>query len=152
MMIGISRFMQLFPFDGVKDSVVDDYNSTCRLELERIRDFIILHYKVTGRSDTPFWSDRQNQGIPDTLAHRLQLFEESGHIRQAEADLFQVSSWLQVMLGQGIQPKAHHQLARTIPDDKLQGGLQDLQKNISRMVESMPTHKAFIEKFCSVRC
>lgn len=147
-MIGISRFMQTFPFDGVTESAMEQFNATCRLELERIRDFIILHYKVTGRSDTPFWRDRQQQAIPDTLAHRLQLFEETGQIHQAEADLFQISSWLQVMLGQGIQPKSHHHLARAMSDDKLQGMFKDLEINIARMVDSMPSHKAFVDRFC----
>lgn len=148
-MIGISRFMRMFPFDGVSDAAVEQFNAVSRLELERIRDFIILHYKVTHRDDTPFWNDRKKQPIPDSLAHRIELFEETGQIQQAEADLFQVSSWLQVMMGQGIKPKSHHKFARSMSDDKLRGMLNDLETNIARVVESMPSHKDFIDRYCA---
>src|SRR5690606_33894553 len=46
-MTGITRLMQLFPFNGFSRSLVDRYNSLTQDELESIRDFIVLHYHAT---------------------------------------------------------------------------------------------------------
>jgi len=147
-MIGVSRLMQLFPFDGVEESMVDQFNQVSRTELERIRDFLILHYRFTPRSDTPFWRDRQQQAIPDSLAHRVRLFEESGHIQQPDGDLFRVSSWLQVMLGQGVEPGSHHRLARQLSDERLKETLTVLGANIGKAVNQMPSHEEFLKRYC----
>ncbi len=149
-MVGITRFMKLFPFDGVANSAVDQFNAISREELEHIRDFIVLHYKVTERSDTPFWRERQQQAIPDSLVHRLRLFEETGHIRPADLDLFKLDSWLQVMIGQGIEPRGHHRLARQMSDQQLQDALDKLRDAIAKALATMPSHKEFIAQYCPV--
>ncbi len=60
--------------------------------IEKIRDFIVLYYNVTERTDSPFWTTVHTQEIPDSLAHRLDLFRESGQVFQALGELFQVDS------------------------------------------------------------
>jgi hypothetical protein len=40
----VMRLIQLFPRDGIDQSLVDIYNDIGRAEAEHIRDFIILHY------------------------------------------------------------------------------------------------------------
>ena len=66
---GITRLLRLFPFDGCTESIARQYNQESQVEYERIRDFIVLHYKVTERDDTAYWRDCRNMSVPDTLAH-----------------------------------------------------------------------------------
>src|SRR6185503_7031019 len=54
-MMGVTRLMQLFPFSGIRESFVRQFNDETRAEIEKIRDFIVLHYNTTERDDTPFW-------------------------------------------------------------------------------------------------
>ena len=70
--IGVTRLMQLFPFSGITPALINRYNEQSRIEYERIRDFIILHYKLTERDDTPFWRDCRDMEIPGFVgpAHR----------------------------------------------------------------------------------
>lgn len=148
MMIGVSRLIQMFPSQGIKQSQVDHYNQVAQLEMERIRDFIILHYKVTKREDTPFWVRCKNQAVPDSLRERIELFKETAHVYQADGDLFQLASWLQVMLGQGLYPDAYHPLGQLMSEGQLKEALGALQANISGVVERMPLHADFVSRYC----
>ncbi len=81
---GATRLMQLFPFNGMQAGVRGSIQRRSRaLEIEKIRDFIVLHYHTTDRDDTPFWRYCRNMEIPDSLARRIELFKEGGHAYQA---------------------------------------------------------------------
>ncbi len=147
-MTGVTRLMQLFPFGGVTRSLVDQYNELTRAEIEKIRDFIVLHYHVTERDDTPFWRDCRDMEIPETLAHRLALFRENAQAYQAEGELFRVDSWTQVMLGQGIFPRSYHYLARTMSDAELERFLNGLRSSIAKAVAKLPPHQEFVDRYC----
>ncbi|MES2442647.1 MAG: tryptophan halogenase family protein [Pseudomonadota bacterium] len=146
-MIGVTRLVQLFPFGGVTDTLADRYNELSRRELEAVRDFIVLHYKATERDDTPFWRHCRDMAVPDSLAERIALFRENALAYQAQDDLFRVDSWVQVMLGQRIEPLRHHQMGRLMPEAKLRQALGDLKANIAGAVARMPAHQAFLDRY-----
>jgi tryptophan halogenase len=146
---GVTRLLRLFPFSGCSESLLRQYNEQSRVEYERIRDFIILHYKATERDDTPYWRDCRDMAVPDTLAHRLELFRETGHILPDAEDVFRTDSWLQVMLGQRLAPKGYHYMARMLSDERLRVMLGTLKANIAAAVAKMPTHKEFLEQYCA---
>jgi tryptophan halogenase len=147
-MSGITRLMQLFPFSGVTQSFIAQYNKEAQLESEKIRDFIVLHYKATQRDDSAFWRDCANMPVPDSLAHRIEMFRESAHAYQGEGELFRVDSWSQVMLGQGIKPEHYHPVTRTMSDQDLQRLLGGLKASISQDVAKLPSHQDFIDRYC----
>lgn len=147
-MIGITRFIRQFPFAGISDVVVDFYNKVAGAELERIRDFIVLHYKLTEREDTPFWLRCKNQEIPETLKERMNLFHEGAHIFPDEFDLFRLDSWLQVMMGQGMLPKQHQKVRGLISEEDLKKFLHPIREEIAKRVESLPLHADFVNRYC----
>ncbi|RZJ38479.1 MAG: tryptophan halogenase, partial [Brevundimonas sp.] len=147
-MTGLARLVQAFPFDGISPAVVDRYNAQSREEMERIRDFIVLHYHLNQR-DEPFWKAHRENDVPQTLKDRLALFGEQAQAYQAPDELFRVGSWMQVMLGQNLTPRAHHAMARMMPTDQLAGALNDLKSNIDRAVDRLPTHQAFVDSYCA---
>ena len=142
------RLMQLFPFDGNFEALAARYNRQSHNDFERIRDFIVLHYKLTERDDTPFWRVCRDMAIPDTLADRIALFRDSGYAYQAPDDLFSVTSWVFVMVGQGLMPRHYHHMGALLGDQRLRRALESLKSNIARAVRNMPTHKAFVEQYC----
>ncbi len=150
-MMGITRLMQLFPFGEIRQEVVDEYNRQSEVELEKIRDFIILHYKVTQREDSPFWKFCKQMDVPKSLADRISLFENSAHAFQRDGELFRVDSWIQVMLGQGLMPKSYHHFAGIMNETKLREFLGSLSADLRAKVARMPHHHDFVKDYCGVR-
>ena len=58
----VSRLMTMFPRGGFDQADIDEFNTQARIEYERVRDFIVLHYKATERDDTPFWRNVPHDG------------------------------------------------------------------------------------------
>jgi hypothetical protein len=126
-MIGVTRLIQQFPFGGITPARRAHYNRLADNEAERVRDFVILHYKLTERDDAPFWNRVRTMEIPDTLAERIALFAEQAEAWQAADDLFRVDSWVQVMLGQRLAPCSWHRIGALMSDGRLKKALADMR-------------------------
>jgi tryptophan 7-halogenase len=148
---GVTRLLQLFPFSGFSEALAHRYNEQSRSEYEKIRDFIVLHYKATERDDTPYWRDCRDMEVPDTLAQRIALFREAGQVFQGSDEIFRVDSWLQVLLGQRIEPKGYHHFAHLLSDDRLRTSLETLKASIATGVAAMPSHKDFLDSYCGLK-
>ncbi len=147
-MNGIVRLMKMFPFNGVTQPAIDEYNQQSIAELENIRDFIILHYHATAREDSAFWRYCKNMSVPDSLSHRIELFKENGLAFQGERELFRLESWTHVMLGQGIMPKHYHSIFKTMSDEELVSHLSNTRKTIADAVAKLPNHQDFVNHYC----
>jgi len=145
---GVSRLLALFPDRHCDPALSAEYNRQTRFEYERIRDFLILHYRATERSDTPFWRHCGQIGMPESLLRKIELFRSSGQIVRDGEELFTEGSWLQVMLGQGIEPARHHPLADAITPAQLDEFLANIRTLIGRAVEAMPEHARFVAEHC----
>ncbi|HKE93810.1 MAG TPA: tryptophan halogenase family protein [Povalibacter sp.] len=145
---GITRLMQMFPGDGIRQSDIDEYNQQSNREIEHIRDFIVLHYHVTNRTDTPFWRACREMQIPASLQHRINLFRETGRVFRAPNELFAENSWIQVMLGQGIVPQQHHPVADLMGDEELSRFLEGIKSSVDRAVAQLPKHQLYVEQYC----
>lgn len=145
--IGITRLIQLFPFGGITNSLSDHYNLVTNSELESIRDFLILHYKLNTHNDSDFWRGRARSEIPDSLKHRINLYMESAIAYQNSSDLFKVDSWNQVMRGQGLESNSYHHMGQLLPDNQLKSALNNLKENINQTVARMPKHCDFLRQY-----
>ncbi len=143
----IIRFIKLFPTHGVEPSEVEQFNREARQEIEQIRDFIILHYHVTRRDDTPYWHECRTMEVPGSLAHKLRLFEAGGKIFRDNNELFSETSWVAVMLGQGLIPKTYHRFVDNLSDEQLDKFMSSVTAAISKLVRQQPRHSEFIEQF-----
>ena len=145
---GVSRLMALFPDKACDPVLRDEYNRQSRLQFEQVRDFIILHYKATQRDDTPFWRHVAQMQVPDTLARRIELFRAGGRIFREGDELFSEASWIAVLLGQNIRPHGHDPLADAMPSAAVDQRLAGMRAIIRKTAEAMPTHEAFIARYC----
>ena len=144
----VMRMLQMFPQGDVAQSDIDEFNKQTFYEMENVRDFIILHYHLTNRTDTAFWRHCRNMDVPETLKHRMRLFRESGRTFRANDELFAENSWTQVLLGQGIMPETHHPVADVMSREEVERFLKHIEENVRRTVRSLPTHKAYLASYC----
>ena len=147
-MNSVIRLLRLFPFAGVTAALAAEYNQQSVRELEKIRDFIILHYHQTERRDSPFWDYCRTMDIPDSLRQRMELFRDSALAFQTGDEMFRLESWSHVMLGQRLQPQSYHQLVAGLGQGELSRHLQSIRETINAAVDRLPSHRDFLRQYC----
>ena len=145
----ILRLVRLMPDARFDPANIAEFNRQSDFEYERIRDFIILHYKATERGDTPFWRHVRDMDVPDTLARKMALFAANGRVFREDDELFAEESWIQVMIGQGLLPAAPDPLVAVTPRTEVDRYLADTEQVIAKCVALMPSHEAFVAKTCA---
>ncbi|MDY6922663.1 MAG: tryptophan halogenase family protein [Pseudomonadota bacterium] len=145
---GISKLLQTFPDRDFARVEIDHYNARMRYEYERVRDFIVLHYHAVQRDDSSLWRQVGTMAIPETLQRKIDLFRCHGRVFREDEELFQETSWVAVLLGQGIMPERHDPLAG-IPDlEDLRRRLDGIREAYAQTATGMPTQAAFIDRNC----
>ncbi len=146
---GISHLMGLFPQSDFEPVLQDTYNAQMQFEYERIRDFIILHYHATERDDSAFWNYVRTMSIPDSLKSYLDLFAANGQFFRQGTELFGLTSWVQVMLGQGIRPRSYHPAVDWVKTEDMLALVEHVEKVVASNVALMPRHEEFIVRHCA---
>ncbi len=144
---GISRILAFFPDLDFDPLVTDEFNRISIQEIERIRDFIILHYKLTARDDTPLWRYCANMSVPDALKWKIEHFKRYGRLVADGNDLFGNASWLAVHIGQLNIPMRADPLVeyRTVDSRKY---LQAIRRTMADAANTMPSHQNYIDQHC----
>jgi tryptophan halogenase len=145
---GVTTLMSFFPDRRFDQADIDRYNAIIQEEYEHARDFVILHYHATQRDDSAFWNHVRTMDIPDSLKARVDLFRSRARISGRREDLFAFTSWVAVMLGQGIEPAGHDPMADQMPLDELEQKLIRMRAVLGNAVQAMPTHQQFIDRHC----
>jgi tryptophan halogenase len=145
---GIMRLLALFPDRNMSPLLADEYNALTVAEYERIRDFLILHYTATQREDTEFWRYCKSMPIPERLTYKIDHFRSHGMVISDERELFHNPSWIAVYLGQDILPERAPAMARHRTDVPVCQRMEQIRSAMSEAVTAMPTHGAFIDRYC----
>jgi len=115
-----------------------------RQEYEWVRDFIILHYKATERTDTPFWNYTRTMQVPEFLQHRLDLFRTHGRVFREGNELFH-----QAELAAGharnsaTRAQSYHPLADLLTEKEIADYLEEVAGVIETCTRVMPSHARF---------
>ncbi|HEX5161632.1 MAG TPA: tryptophan halogenase family protein [Steroidobacteraceae bacterium] len=147
----IAKLLFMLPRDHIDQSVIDKYNDMLKVELEEIRDFLVLHYTATERNDTPFWRHCQAIKKPDSLVQKWEMYERSAVIVAPPGELFRESSWFAVFTGQNVIPKTWHPSADIPSNEELERRLQIIAGDVRKRVDGFPTHDEYIRMHCAAQ-
>jgi tryptophan halogenase len=141
---GLTHLLNLFPDRTCAPVLADEFNRLATTEFERIRDFLILHYKANARDDAPLWRYCRAMDIPDKLAYKIRQFRNSGRVVKYGGDLFATPNWVAVLLGQEIAPEHYDPLVDQRDRAQACANLQMIRAAIRRRAESAPRHEEYL--------
>ncbi|MES2442121.1 MAG: tryptophan halogenase family protein [Pseudomonadota bacterium] len=132
----------------IDPALADEYNRVMDVEYDRIRDFLILHYRATERDDAEIWRYCRAMAIPDSLSDKIERFRHRGHIREYRDGLFGPPSWQAVFIGQGVEPETADAMAGLMPEAQLAERLGKLRTVIASTAAAMPSHADTVARYC----
>lgn len=141
----VQKLLALFPGRGISPVERDEFNRAMMSSYEPVRDFIILHYHATRRTG-PFWDHVRTMDVPDTLRHKLELFREHGRVFRYNNELFDVPSWVAVMLGQDVIPSAADPLVDAMPDAQLLRAIGEIRSGYEETAAKLPLASDYIKQ------
>lgn len=144
----ITALVELFPEKEIAQSDRDEFNRVIDLEYDRVRDFLILHYHATERTDSDFWNYVRTMDIPDTLSEKVELFRGRGRVVKYHEGVFLEASWVAVYLGQGVFPEGHDMRADSPPLDAIGRAMDKIYRDVRSAAERMPDHLSMISRYC----
>ncbi|MFS2007671.1 tryptophan halogenase family protein [Duganella sp. CT11-25] len=140
----VGKLLELFPDRDCRPELADEFNRVMGIRYESVRDFIILHYKLTKRDDSEFWRYCANMAIPDSLRHQIELFRETGRVAIVDRGGFAEPSFVAMMMGLGVVPKRYDPLADRVDIRAVHGHFAELRSMIAQAVTRMPDHGAYV--------
>ncbi|WP_414828160.1 tryptophan halogenase family protein [Alteromonas sp. H39] len=108
--IGIETFLDAFLEGGMTNKNQLSYNKAMSERFERVRDYIVAHYKLNTRDDSDYWRDnRNNMTLSEPLLQLLDVWYRKGDLtqeiqRQNLASHFGSTSWHCLLAGYGTFP------------------------------------------------
>ncbi len=145
---GILRLLALFPDREMSALLAEEYNRQTATEYERIRDFLILHYKANERDDAELWRYCAAMPIPDSLQYKIDHFRNYGLIVSDERELFNNPSWIAVYLGQNVVPRRAPAIAELRDQVPVAERLGAIALAMREAVAAMPSHAEFLALHC----
>ena len=139
------------------------YNASIRDLLDNIKDFIICHYALTQREDTPYWKDvKYSTVLPDALVQKL-AFARANMPAWGTENIFDTGGglagfgfnegWYYILTGMGHLPFPfeQHRMNRIASfEAALEDSRQEAEKLASQMqaqkqnIVTMPSHYQYL--------
>jgi hypothetical protein len=142
---GLGRLINLLlPGAAPSEALVAAYNGGMARQFARVRDFIILHYRLTARRDSELWRAMASMELPDTLAYKIDAWRHAGVLHQYDEEGFDQASWLAVHAGMGHWPLHIDPALCDISRDAALQHLRMRRDSMAATAAAMPTHEAWL--------
>jgi tryptophan halogenase len=137
--------MTLFPTRRFDDIEIERYNRLTVQEYVDIRDFLVLHYHANERTDSALWRYCRELTPPEGLAYKLDMFRRTGRVIREHDELFTETSWLSVMVGQGVEAQDYHPAADILPDAETLQRLAHIREVVAQTAALMPMQNDYLQ-------
>jgi tryptophan halogenase len=132
-----------FPDREFDPANMASYNAIIGDELERIRDFTLLHYRLSRREDSAFWRSFAGLEVPASLAQRVDMYRATGRLVLQQPELFSELDWFWILEGMGVVPRDYDPLVDTVDYEQVKRVMLAISQKISSDTSAAPTHDSF---------
>jgi tryptophan halogenase len=132
-----------FPDKQFDPANIASYNAVNGDEFERIRDFLILHYSLSRREESPFWQQRGKVALPESLAQRIDLYRATGRVIQQRPEIFSDLDWFWIFEGAGVIPRDYDPLVDTIDFEQVKRLMAAFSQKVAADTAAAPSHDSF---------
>jgi len=140
---GTLNLLDHFPDREFDPANIASYNATLGDEFEHIRDFTLLHYRLSRRDDSPFWRGFAAMELPETLAQRIELYRASGRIMLRQPELFNELDWFWIFEGMGVVPRDYDPLVDTVDYEQVKKVMLAISQKFAADTGAAPSHDSF---------
>lgn len=144
----IEKIVEFVADETITQDKADKFNYAMAQEYERVRDFIILHYKLNGRTDSPMWQHCRDLAVPDTLANKMAAYKKDGTLTRLPWEIFGNDSWLAIYDGLGYMPESYDPSIDKFEVGFLNDRLAEMKHFIKTTVDSAQTHADYLRQHC----
>ncbi|MDR6787679.1 tryptophan halogenase [Sphingomonas sp. BE138] len=134
----IARLLTYWPTRRFEAIEIERFNAAHVRDYLDIRDFLVLHYKATERRDSAFWDYCRTLAPPPELAEKLAVFAANGRVFREGEELFTETSWLSVMVGQGMRAGGYHPAADLLSDAETLERLAHIRHVVAETAQLLP--------------
>ncbi len=146
---GMVHLLRNFPDKDCDPALINQYNRRMITEYEEIRDFIVLHYCMTEREDTPFWRWCKTMELPPSLQDTMDYFKAQGSLPEMIDALFHSVSWRSVAEGMGVRPRKYSPLIEEMDYPAARQKFIDFVATMEDFIQKLPAHDQFIRDNCA---
>ena len=141
----LAHLVNLFPSKHFAAPRINRYNTIINEMYDHLRDFIVMHYCTTQRSDTPFWRQIREMPIPDSLATILAEYEV-GVLPQDSLQfrLFRARSYVAILSGMQVFPTYGPPILDHVSGDVCRRLLERVAMRTRELVEQLPPHYDYV--------
>lgn len=132
--LGIVHLLSLFPTTTTAEAERAEYNRITRSSFERLRDFQVALYLLSGAS----------AAAPDSLLHKVEIFRARGTVAPMEDETFTPDQWRAWFVGLGLMPDSWPPAIDTTPPDRMKEGFRRILGFVGSKVLEQPTHDSYL--------
>ncbi|MCC9657042.1 tryptophan halogenase family protein [Rhodopirellula halodulae] len=149
----LDEFVECLPTTGNNLSFVDScdtrsFNQRMTEVYHQVRDFVLMHYVVSRRRDTPFWREAATVLIPESLQLLLEEYTSTGRVRLPERDpTFLDVNHHYILSPAGIHPGRvpGHPEPDTARTQQQAAFLQHIQSTHTDIASKLPSHRSLMD-------
>ena len=141
----LAHLLALFPDRRFLDAERDEFNRVMKSKYEDIRNFIVLHFAATTRDDSEYWNHCRTMPLPPGLHETLALWRAKGRTFREGFDLFGITSWIAVLLGQHIWPDGHDPIADSMDENRVAEAMEQMRQGYLQTALAMPSQRDFLQ-------
>ncbi len=141
---GAELLFEYLPGKAISPVLRDSYNRRMGLLYDEIRDFILLHYLYTRRTE-PFWRDARAVPLPDSLQHLMALYDEFGELENVDGGIFADTNHYFILAGADRYPRRPHPRTTLPPPGEMEAMLAQVVARNRAVAETLPRHLELVD-------